>query len=42
MICQGHTDTVDNCMFSSDGKLIATGSMDSSVKIWDAVNGNMK
>eukprot|EP00943_MAST-04B_sp_MAST-4B-sp1_P006988 g6988.t1 len=31
---QGHTDTVSSVAFNADGKLAATGSMDSTVKIW--------
>ncbi|KAI0883900.1 WD40 repeat-like protein [Annulohypoxylon maeteangense] len=35
----GHTDRVRSVAFSSDGKLIASGSDDSSVRIWDAETG---
>jgi WD40 repeat protein/serine/threonine protein kinase/DNA-binding XRE family transcriptional regulator len=36
----GHTDTVWYATFSPDGNLIATGSEDGTVKIWDASTGN--
>ena len=35
----GHTDTVVSVGFSFDGKYVATGSMDSTVMIWNAANG---
>ena len=30
----GHTETVDNVVFSPDGKLLATGSWDKTVLLW--------
>ncbi|PJF18267.1 Angio-associated migratory cell, partial [Paramicrosporidium saccamoebae] len=30
----GHTDTVEHVKFSTDGKLLATGSLDGTVRIW--------
>jgi WD40 repeat protein len=34
-----HTDTVEAVAVSTDGKLIATGSFDKTVKLWDAATG---
>jgi len=34
-----HTDTVEAVAVSPDGKLIATGSFDKTVKLWDAATG---
>jgi len=41
-VLEGHKDTVDNVAFNFDGKLIATGSMDSTVIIWEAATGKQK
>jgi tRNA A-37 threonylcarbamoyl transferase component Bud32 len=36
----GHTDSVYSVAFSPDGKRIASGSRDFSVKVWDALTGD--
>jgi WD40 repeat protein len=36
---KGHTDTVQGIAFSPDGKRIASGSHDKTVKVWDAETG---
>jgi len=41
-ILEAHKDTVDNIQFNFDGKLLATGSMDSTVIIWEAETGKKK
>lgn len=38
-ILTGHADAVYSVAFSPDGKRIATGSFDRSVKVWDAATG---
>ena len=35
----GHSDWVESVCFSSDGKLVASGSRDNSAKVWDASTG---
>jgi WD40 repeat protein len=34
----GHTDTVISVAFSPDGKTLATGSFDDSVRLWDVAS----
>jgi WD40 repeat protein len=38
-VLKGHTDTVAAVAVSPDGTLIATGSFDKSVRLWDAATG---
>lgn len=37
---KGHLDSINTISFSSDGKLIATGSMDDTIRIWHTRTGN--
>ena len=41
-IFRGHTKTVQSVAFSSDGKLIASGSQDQLIKIWDTRTGQLQ
>ncbi|KAG8407850.1 WD repeat-containing protein [Metarhizium acridum] len=41
-ILEGHTDFVDCCAYSYDGKLLASGSNDGTVRHWDTVSGNVQ
>ena len=38
-VLKGHDDTVDAVAVSPDGKVIATGSFDKTIKLWDATTG---
>lgn len=38
----GHTDAVRAVAFSPDGSLLATGSMDGSVRMWDLKDGGLR
>jgi WD40 repeat protein len=37
----GHEGAVNSVQFSPDGKLIASGSLDHTVKIWNVETGNL-
>ncbi len=38
----GHTDVVTNAIFSPDGKTLATGSKDNTLRLWDVTTGQQK
>ncbi|KAK6128173.1 hypothetical protein DH2020_038075 [Rehmannia glutinosa] len=38
----GHQDSVSSLCFSADGQLLASGSLDGVVKVWDIANGELK
>ena len=38
----GHSDKVDSVAFSPDGKMLASGSWDETVKVWDVQTGALK
>lgn len=38
----GHKDSVSSLAFSTDGKLLASGSLEGVVKVWDLATGDLK
>ena len=38
---QGHTDSVSSVAWSPDGKTLASGSGDKTVKLWEAATGKL-
>ncbi len=41
MVLAGHAEEVRQVVFSSDGRLLVSGSEDSSVLVWDAISGRL-
>ncbi|KAL4865206.1 hypothetical protein BDV12DRAFT_200398 [Aspergillus spectabilis] len=39
---RGHSETVEIVAFSPDGKQIASGSKDGTIKLWDAITGSLQ
>ncbi|KAM7531238.1 hypothetical protein LguiB_034648 [Lonicera macranthoides] len=39
---QGHKDSVSSLAFSTDGQLLASGSFDGLIQVWDISSGNLK
>ncbi|MCJ1280582.1 hypothetical protein MMC21_008411, partial [Puttea exsequens] len=39
---QGHTGSVETIAFSPDGKRLASGSLDGTIKLWDAASGQLQ
>jgi len=38
---EGHTNTISSCAISYDSRTVATGSFDTSVKLWNIQNGSL-
>ncbi len=41
-LLKGHTDTVTCVAFSTDGKTLASGSVDTTIRLWDTLTGKHK
>lgn len=41
-VLKGHTDSVDSISLNFDNTLLATSSLDSTVKIWNINTGELK
>jgi WD40 repeat protein len=39
---KGHTDRVQSVAFSSDGRLLASGSDDKTIQLWDPATGTLQ
>ena len=37
--CRGHTDNVKSVCFSPDGRYVASGSWDKTIRVWNSQNG---
>lgn len=40
--CAGHKDSVSSLAFSTDGQLLASGSLDGIIQVWDIATSNLK
>ena len=38
---EGHTDSIDSMKFNGSGELICTGSLDKSIRVWEATTGRL-
>ncbi len=37
----GHSSTINSVAFSHDGKTLASGSVDNTIKLWDVATGSV-